>query len=116
MPSFENKGTYLLATVGGAYSLEVFMSIIHEVAERCQKEKLKKVLIDLRKVEGNPSIIDLYELGVEIANAVGPGIRGAAVARRRMVNYMGENTAVNRGAIFKVFTDVEEAMEWLGVQ
>ena len=116
MSSFENKGTYLLAIVNGSYSLEVFMSVIHEVAERCRKEKLKKALIDLRKVEGNPSIIDLYELGVEIANAVGPGIRGAAVARSKMVNYMGENTAVNRGAIFKVFTDIEQAMEWLEVE
>lgn len=112
----QNKGNYLFAEVSGIYSLEVLISAIHEVADRCQKESLKKVFIDLRNMQGNPSILDRYKLGVEIANVWGPRIKAAAVARAGIIDHMVENTAVNRGAKLKVTADVDEALEWLGVQ
>ncbi|MCI0555626.1 MAG: hypothetical protein L0287_32170, partial [Anaerolineae bacterium] len=97
------------------YSLELFMSTIREIDEQCRKENLNKVLVDLRKMEGDPSILDRYQIGVEIANVWGPRYRVAGVAKAEMINKMIENTAVNRGARLLATSDIELAMEWLGI-
>lgn len=112
----QNKGEYLFAEVSGVYSLDLLVSIIHEVAERCRSENLRKALLDLRNVEGNPSILDRYRFGIEIANAWGPRMKVVTVARLEAINKMGENTAVNRGANIWVTSDMDLALKWLGVE
>jgi len=115
VPTYQNMGDYLLVELSEPYSLDLLLSTIHEIADRCHKEKLDKVLVDLLKVEGNPSILDRYRFGMEIANAWGPSIEAAAIAQKTVVNYMAETVAVNRGARFKVFFDLQEARKWLRV-
>lgn len=112
----DNKGDYLLATVSGYYSLDLFITAIHEVSEHCKKENLKKALLDLRNLEGDPSILDRYRFGLEIAKAWGPLLKVAAVAKPEAINKMGENTAVNRGANVWATPDMELALQWLGVE
>ena len=115
MPTYNNKGDYLLVEVSEPYSLEFYMSIIHEVARWHADVKLDKVLIDLRHSEGNPSIVDRYEMGVEIANAWGARITGAVIGPPRMINHMGENTAVNRGARLLATSNIHSAFKYLGL-
>lgn len=112
----QNKGDYLLAEASGDYSLKLFISIIHEVADRCRDENLNKALIDLRDIEGDPSILDRYRFGMEIAQAWGYKIKVAAVAKRDVINKMAENTAVNRGANLWTTSDFVLALKWLGVE
>lgn len=112
----QNKGDYLLVEISGPYSLEMLMSAVHEVADQCRKESLNKVLIDLRNMDGDPSILDRYQIGVEIASIWGPRYKVAVIARTEIVNKMTENTAVNRGAKFMVTPDANRALEWLGIQ
>ena len=116
MYTCQNKGEYLLEEASGNYSLNFLVSIIHDLADRCQKENLNKALLDLRNVEGNHSILDRYRFGVEIANAWGPKIKVVTVARPEAINKMGENTAVNRGANVWVTSDMDIALQWLGVE
>jgi hypothetical protein len=73
---------------------------MHEISARCQ-------------AENHPSIIERYEMGVEIARIWGPRIRAVAVANKNLINYLTENTAVNRGARFKVVSDMENGLAWL---
>lgn len=113
---WQNKGEYLYAEISGVYSLEMFISAIHEVAEHCKNENLKKVLIDLRNVDGNPSILDRYHFGVEIAKTWGPIIKVAAVGKTEVINQMAENTALNRGANLWATPDIELALQWLGIE
>ncbi len=116
MLTLQNKGDYLLAEASGIYSLELFMSIIHEVSDRCRAENLNKALVDLRNVEGDPSILDRHRFGIEIADVWGPRIKVAAVAKTEVINRMAENTAVNRGANLWATPDLALALEWLGVE
>ena len=113
---WQNKGEYLYAEISGVYSLEMFISAIHEVAEHCKSENLKKVLIDLRNVDGNPSILDRYLFGIEIANTWGPILKVAAVGNTEVINQMAENTAVNRGANLWATPDMELALTWLEIE
>ena len=111
-----NKGDHLFAEVSGAYSLELLISAIHDVAHHCQMDNLNKALLDLRNLTGNPSILDRFRFGVEIANVWGSRIKVAAVAKEEAINKMGENTAVNRGANMMVTPDIDRAVEWLGIE
>src|SRR5689334_4618549 len=116
MPTYKHQGNYLLVESDEPYSLAMFFTTIHEVAGRCQQDGLKKALIDITKMVGDPSIIDRYETGVEIAKYWGRNLQVAAIAREGMINYLAETVAVNRGARFKVFWQKSEAMEWLGAE
>ena len=113
MPTYTNKGKYLLVQSNEPYSMNLFFTTIHEVSKRCENEKLNKVLVDIREMSGNPSIIDRYETGVRIAEVWGSKIKAAGVARRSMINFMVETVAVNRGAEFRVFSDMDLALKWL---
>lgn len=115
MPTYQNKGDYLLVEIREAYSLDLYRSVIHEVANRCTAEGLNKVLVDFSESDGNPSILDRYTLGSEIARAWKFKIQGAGVAREETINFMMENVAVNRGANVKAFKARKEALEWLGI-
>jgi len=112
----QNKGDYLCVEVNEPYSLHLFMTTIHEVAEHCRDENLNKVLIDLRKAEGNPNIFDRYRMGIEIAKTWGTRLKVAIIGRPGVVNRMTENTAINRGAKLMVAFDEETALAWLEIE
>ena len=95
--------------------MDLYLGVIHEVAERCDKDKLRKTLIDFSQSDADPSITDRYVLGREIARAWSYKIQGAGVARNETINYVMENVAVNRGANVKAFTTRKDALEWLGI-
>lgn len=110
-----NKEDYLLAELSGIYSLQFFIEVVQEISALGKKEKINKALIDIRNVDGSPSIIDRYEIGKEISKVWGKNIQAAALANEEVINNMTENVAVNRGSKFQVFTKLEFALAWLEV-
>jgi hypothetical protein len=115
MPVFENRGGYLFVEVTEPYSLKVMKSIIQQIADICGEEDLDKVLVDLRTIDETISIMDRYEVGVEVAKIIGPKVKVAGVAQKALINYMAETVAVNRYGKLKVFSDMDKATEWLGI-
>jgi len=111
-----NKGEYIYVEVNEPYSLKLLLSAIHEVADHCQTDHLDKVLIDLRKMAGNPTIFDRFQLGIEIARTWGSRIRAAAITSLPVMSRIGENAAVNRGATLLITTTMDAAMKWLEVK
>ena len=115
MPNFENKGQYLLVNIDEPYSLDLLLSTVRETGEICRRDHLDKVLVDLRSVGTNVSIMDRYDIGVQVSKEIGREIRVAVVGKRNLLNYMAEIVAGNRGARMKVFFRVDAALKWLGV-
>ena len=115
MPVYQVKGKYLLVRIVEPYSLKLVLATIGEAAARCRQEQLDRLLADLREMVGVPTIMDRYEMGVEIARVFGSKIQCAAVADPGLINWLAESVAVNRGANFKVFSDMAEAMKWLEI-
>lgn len=115
MIEFINKGNYLLVELSGAYSLKFFIEAIHEIATYGKKENLTIVLVDARSIDGDPSILDRYNIGIEIAKHWTKYTKAAAVVKEEVYREITENVAVNRGANFRVFTKIESAMAWLEV-
>ncbi|MCC6298689.1 MAG: hypothetical protein IT314_05295 [Anaerolineales bacterium] len=116
MLTSQNKGDYLHVEFSGPYSLEEITAAINKVAELCDQESLHKAFVDLRPMTGYPSILDRYELGIEIANVWRRRYKVAIVERADMITHMVENTAVNRGAHILTTTDTDQALQWLGLE
>jgi hypothetical protein len=51
--------------------------------------------------------------GKDIADILRPPLKVAAFAKEELINHFAENVAINRGAIFAVFTDEDAALRWL---
>lgn len=113
MVIYTNKTNYLLVELSGEFSLNLIMDVIHKIVEKGKNENINKVLVDIRTLEGNPSILDRYKIGLEISKVWGKKIQVASIGKKNLNNYVAENVAVNRGAKFRVFTEIESALEWL---
>lgn len=115
MPTYANKGEFLLVEVREPFKFEEFRSMIHEVAKQCAEQRLNKVILDMREAEGDLSTIERYLLGTEISRVWKHTIQGAGIAKRETINFMMENVAVNRGANVKAYFKMKDALGWLGV-
>jgi hypothetical protein len=104
---------YLRVNAAGDCSLPQifeFMDVVNKEAENAQR---RRVLIDIRDVEGMPSGADLFFAGERIAKVFGSHLKAVVLNRPERITKLGELTAVNRGAKLLV-TDCEtEAVEWL---
>jgi hypothetical protein len=122
----EPQTTYLLMTYEGRYEPSLADQITSQVIEACVKNQLPKVLVDIRKVEGQMSTMDRYNLATlaakkyldeKLAGKI-QSTRFAWVENHPMVDpkKFGETVATNRGLNIKVFTEVKEALAWLEVE
>jgi hypothetical protein len=112
--SFAKKENYLLMTVTGDYAKEDFMAFADIILHGCEKENVKKVLLDAHNVSyTNLSTMDRFYIGENIANVIGPTIKIGLVAPKEFINKFGENVAVNRGGKLFVTHSFEEAEDWL---
>lgn len=89
---------------------------LSRIASEAGKAGLGKVLVDARGVTGDLSTIERFEYGELIAELLS-SFKVAFVLHRslRDPSSFGEIVAVNRGADFKTFTEMNEACDWLGV-
>ena len=113
MHSCENRGNYLYVEV--TESLVITAAVFQDIADTCRSQNLDKVLMDLRMVCTTLSTFDRYRAGVYVASIFGPKIKVAVVAQAALITRMAETVAVNRHGKLKVCTDMDQAMDWLGV-
>ena len=113
---FEQRPQYLYAYVRGEKdSLEISLQYWKEIADECWRAGFSKVFIE-EDINGEMSIIEMYQFTSEISNIGFSGIRVAFVDRclnQRELNTFGELVATNRGLNGKIFNSSEEAEEWL---
>ena len=114
MHTCKNRVSYLLVEV--SEPLHIIPAPFQDIAAACKREDLDRVLVDMQTIHRNLSIFDRYRAGVYVASIIGPKIKAAVVAQPALVNRVAETVAVNRCGKLKVSTNMEEAMEWLGVK
>jgi len=73
-----------------------------------------RVLVDNQQLtHPGESSFERYKVGVIIAREWGPYIKAAVMTKPEYISRYTETTAINRGANFMVFSDLEEAKKWL---
>jgi len=122
----ESRQGYLLMTYEGSYAHSLVEEFTDQILETCKSQQPTKLLIDLRLVTGNMSVIERYQLALTAARkyfiarlaAKIPGCRYAIVGTHPLVDSkkFEETVATNQGLNLRIFTDIQAAHRWLEVE
>ena len=85
------------------------------VIEICKKKGCNKILIDERELKYNISTVDIYYLAKYYAEIVPSLVKAALVYNPAFKDdaKFWEDAITNRGLIVRIFTDIEQARQWL---
>jgi len=108
----QEESGYLACTITGKWVTDELKHYIDTMSAELTKRGCKRLLADMSMVIGPPPEMDRFDIGKYIASVL-RGIRIAIVYRKVYVDKFFENTAVNRGALVKVFPEKQTALEWL---
>jgi hypothetical protein len=114
----ELRKGYLHVDVSGEFNLAKAKEFIHQIMRASHQHSVWKIFIDIRKIEGPIPNMARFELARLLAAGLTTSIRLAVLESAGQVpdDKFFENVAVNRGAMVKVTTDLEEAVEWLEIE
>lgn len=110
----EKKNNFLFVTLTGEYDRHEFMSYGKTLMDHCKKEEVFKVLVNALGVTGtNLSVMERFVIGESVAALFPPTVKLAVAWPEEFMTRFAETVAVNRGSFLAVFTNVEEAEQWL---
>jgi len=116
--TIEKKEDVLWVTSTGNRSLQTVLAMSKDILAACVEKKVKKVLIDVRALEGRLSTVDAYE----IPDKHFPKMRDPNVITHCVIIDLKEfehrykffeDVAVNRGFDLRIFSNTGEGLEWL---
>lgn len=108
----------LIATPTGDRNLETIVGIVEEIERLAKQHRKIKVLVDVRDLKGNLSVFKIFDL----VTGCFKNLRENRVIRKGAIlddnlsysrHIFLENVAVNRGYNFRVYENLDEALEWL---
>jgi hypothetical protein len=112
---FVPRPDHIHAVVSGAFDPAQLPDALKLIFATSSKNRLFKILIDGRTLEGEISLMARYDLGRIAAGLQEEPVQLAVVGTEQQVwpDRFGENVANNRGLRTKVTTDMAEALAWL---
>jgi len=117
--AIETKGSHLFVHANGVRTHATVTAMTMEIFDAALANRMFKVLIDVRELEGQLGILDSYLVVTEMFEKIrGKGLRKAAIVDRQAPSLRGwflETVARNRGFNFRIFASQEEALEWLDI-
>ena len=87
--------------------------VIDEAHDEATKRGHVRLLFDLTKWLAPDMELTRFFSGLHLAKALDPPFKVAAFGVREAITRFGEDAAVNRGALFRVFSDEQSALRWL---
>jgi protein tyrosine phosphatase (PTP) superfamily phosphohydrolase (DUF442 family) len=111
----EEMPRYLKATFNGATTTEEVGWQFESLAEKCKCTNKNKLLLDFTGVPADISLVDRYDLGKRTQVFAQYKCKVAAICKsgQRDSHCFLETVAQNRWVDLRVFTKVEDALEWL---
>lgn len=108
------KRDYIEFDVFEEYDFDLLMELISVIKSECETRQIEKVVIDASKIINLfNSEEERFDIAEEISQQLGNQIKLAAVARKEdITDYIG-NVVQKRGAKYKVFSNIDMALEWL---
>ena len=111
------KPDYLYVKVKGKRTKESIKKATEGIVEKCQENKCSKVLVDIRDFSERINITEIFDLASkELPEITMSKINKVAIVDNEGFNYnknFFENVARNRGHNVKIFTNIDNAMQWL---
>ena len=116
--TFEKKDDVLWVTAAGTRSFEAVLAMSKDILAALAENKVKKVLIDVRALEGRLGTIDSYEIVDQHFRKIQDRsvITHCAIVDLKEFEHsyrFFENLATNRGFTLRIFPDTDQALAWL---
>ena len=110
------KPGFLHVQGSGTISPSSMQHFLSRVPDAARDADTQKVLVDARVTQGSLSIMERFEYATRLAEHF-RGLKVAFVLHESLQDpgLFGESVAINRGGNIRVFTNLEEACEWLGI-
>ena len=111
----EPKTDHLYAVISGPFDHAKLEGVLKEIFTTGSRHGLRKVLIDIKALEGEIPVMARHDAGEIAASFRTEVIRLAILGTETQIwpDRFFENVANNRGLATKVTTDLAEALEWL---
>jgi hypothetical protein len=111
---FKKHRDYIEARFPSGFAVDRFNRFVDISVQACRKRKLSHLLVDLRAIEANVSMIDRYEIATHGADAAAD-IKVALIALPMVIDpkKFGVQVARNRGLTIDIFTERKPAIAWL---
>lgn len=111
---FRVEQDHIFLKVVGEYTFDQFVEAMERLMKECKKNEKNRVLIDATGLMNMAKGLNRFFMGEEIAKKLGNKVRLAILLKQEDVDgHFAETVAVNRGARMKVFTKMDEALEWI---
>lgn len=104
---------YLKVTIQGDWLFDIMKEGIEDVKNEAKKLGYDKIFIDARSQPAVLTTIQRFEIGEFMSKAWGSRFKVAALGPNTIPSTFTETVAVNRGVMFKLFSNEMSAMEWL---
>jgi hypothetical protein len=118
---FDSRADCVFATVTGPVSLEALLQAFNKTFDAAVERGLDLILVDFSEVDGTLTTHERYKLGEGGAAysfskswKIRPKV--AVVGKVPLVDGFGALTASNRGLDAKTFSEVQPALDWLGIR
>lgn len=116
MKKIEQRDGYIYVEYDEEYSIEAFVSTSKQVFDLCQKGNYKKVLVNVTNMPGKVRTFQRFEIGVQGSLIFRNLIKVAVLYRQEEIDWFAETVSKNRGLNAKIFSKLDEAIEWLEVE
>jgi hypothetical protein len=114
---FQLVGDRACAQAVGFVSLNEAVDMISDALAVARQQSVRKILVDVTALRGfpPPTVLQRYRCCQKWANAAGPALRVAVVARSEMIDpgKFGVTVMRNRGTVADIFVSEAEAASWL---
>lgn len=110
---YSSNPDYLLAKAICEWTAENAKRLIDESKTEAAQTGHLCILFDLSNWLKPDLEFTRFVSGEYLAKELLPPFEVAAFASAAAINRLGENTAVNRGAWFRIFDDKQAAIQWL---
>ncbi len=112
----KKQGNYLLVEASGKWDWEKINKMIVAIRTKADELRCHRILFDTRNLESPKAELHRFLIGETIAREWPPPFKVAEVSRENTSSKLVENTAVNRGAIYTIFYNRKQALEWLSAK
>ena len=111
--SIEAQELYLKVVIQGDWSFASMKEGIEIVKEAANKLYLHRIFIDARNQPPVLTTLQRFEIGEYMSKAWGSKFKVAALGPDKIPSTFTETVAVNRGVLFRFFSDESLALNWL---
>ena len=113
--NIRKEDEYLFAEYSGEYRGDLATLKIDDIKQVCKQYKISRVLVDITNCKLIVTTMDRFAFGQEVATKFGAPdtIKIATIVAPEQYNDFVRLIATNRGASYEIFTEKNEALNWL---